>query len=524
MAVPFTIEGFDEYLRDESKFTGHASGVARPASEEQVAGLVRLAAKERVPLTVVSGKTSLTGACVPRGGLLVDVKNLDYVERGDASIVGPGAVLADYRQVVTSLGLFYPPDPTSEQSCTIGGTVACNASGPLSYSYGPTRDHVRGLRVVMPSGSILDVERGAITSSRGTFLIPAEMLDPRPASDPVIPAPRIPRPSWRICKNSAGLHYADPMDIVDLFIGSEGILGIIVQVRTILRRARNPFFSLLLYLPSREMTVDLVTLLDNVRRRTAGEDISVRTGLQGPLRATNGLEELLGDGRSGLISPSCMEWLGSSVGGLLPGRRGARLMESYGCLYVEQEYGPDSDPFSAASHWADLTDLINLAAHGSGSSVEAEVAIDASQIRRIQDDRKKVPERLNEMISPGCVKIGLDFAVPRGNLCRLMELYDDMLPLGSSYVFGHIGNSHLHANIIARDGDEEARYRSLYLDIAQQVCAMGGSVSGEHGIGKLKHEALRLMIGQEGLDQIAAVKRALDPSWLLNRGNMLAAG
>ena len=265
-SIPIIETGFDDYLADESRFRGHASALIRAREIRHVVETVKLAVKYTIRLTVVSGKTSLTGAPVPLDGVIIDLAGLDSIDPQNPSVVGPGIILKRYRDHVESRGLFYPPDPTSADSCSIGGNVVCNASGALSYLYGPTRDYIRGLKIVLPTGNILDIERGAVTSSAGFFNIPKELLIGDSPQELKIPVPTRGSRSWKICKSSAGLYLSEPMDLVDLFIGSEGILGIIIQVRTKLLPRRNPYFALMLYTGNREQTVDLVTLLDLFKR------------------------------------------------------------------------------------------------------------------------------------------------------------------------------------------------------------------------------------------------------------------
>ena len=174
-----------------------------------------------------------------------------------------------------------------------------------------------------------------------------------------------------------------------------------------------------------------------------------------------------------------------------------------------------------ASQWALLVDMLNRSSLTDAHPIETEVALDENQIRKMKRDRQSVPEKLNESIRPGMVKIGTDFAVPMKHLERLMKLYDDALPRGKSYVFGHIGNAHLHSNILAENADELEFYRSLLLKLAAEVCKVGGSVSGEHGIGKLKHKVLEIMLGTEGINEIRRIKRILDPNLILNINNMV---
>ncbi len=445
-----------------------------------------------MPLTTVGGKTSVTGSSVPVDGIAVDLRGLDHLDPNDPGLVGPGVLLGRYKEFVDRSGLFFPPDPTSAASCSLGGIVACNASGALSYAYGPTRDYVRGLRVLLPMGSVLELERGDILSRDGRFTVPRERLTPRLDADLVIPVPKLPRAPWKICKNAAGLFSAEPMDLLDLFIGSEGVLGIVLEIRTVLLPRRRPFFALLLYPPSLETAAELVMTLAG-RGRVHQTPASARG-----------------------IVPSCMEWVGSSCAEFVSTELSLSMRGSYGCLYVEQDYSPDEDPLDKAAEWGEYVEgLAGL------RGIRIQAAFDMAQIRRMQLERQGIPEKLNESIARGMVKIATDFAVPIERLPWVMRLYEDRLCGLRHYAFGHIGNAHIHVNILPKDAAEAVEARSLCESMASEICKVGGTVSAEHGIGKLKHRYLEIMLGPEGIEEIRKVKQALDPRGILNRGNMV---
>ncbi|WP_041285849.1 FAD-binding oxidoreductase [Desulfomonile tiedjei] len=411
--------------------------------------------------------------------------------------------------------MFYPPDPTSEESCTLGGTVATNASGALSYRYGPTRDYVEAIEVVLASGSVLKLHRGLIESRNGVFRIPAEMFSPRADLDLVLPVPGVEQRPWRECKNSAGLFSSDPLDLIDLFIGSEGILGVIVNIKTRLLPARLPHFALMAYLPDRQTTVRLVTLLDHFRRCLSGE-----TEIERELCRELAFWGMSKNSRLiAKLQPSCMEWLHRSVAPFLSAEIGHKLHTAYGALYIEQEYDPTEDPMELASIWAEFIESLNGRLAGTG--IVTEVAFDSGQIRRMRKERQSVPEQLNELIRPGLVKVATDFSVPMKSLDTFLALHDE-LPQGKTYWFGHIGNAHIHANMIPDSPEEMEHFRAEYRLMAKKICSLGGSVSGEHGIGKLKREMLEMMIGRQGLESIRNIKSILDPGFILNPGNIIS--
>lgn len=513
--------GFESELSDESRLRGHADGLVRARSEHDVIELIRASAKRRVPVTVASGRTSLTGGAVPLGGMVCDVRALDSIDPDDCTRAGPGIIVNRYKEIVEAAGLFYPPDPTSQDSCTLGGNVACNASGSLSYLYGPTRDYIRGLRVVLPNGRLLDLERGDVIGSHGRFVVPPARMRPPEGAELVIPVPRLKAPSWAECKSAAGLFSAEPMDLIDLFIGSEGILGVVTGIRTKLLSARKSFFSLMLSIPTMQRLIELVHLLDDLKRLhqegdtgrcAAVADRLARLCRGGPPPSPE---------RFTLVTPCCMEWIGGSLARFMSPERAERLQRHAGCLFIEQEYSDRDSAQEVLSQWAELVDALNRCPADGPAAIETEVALDAARIRNMRKDREAVPQRLTESIRPGMVKVGLDFAVPMRHLERLAALYQHAFQGMDAYVFGHVGNAHLHANLLPENREELDQCRSLVKHLAREVCALGGSVSGEHGIGKLKHELLEIMIGREGIAEIRRVKEAVDPGYLLNRGTMI---
>jgi D-lactate dehydrogenase (cytochrome) len=210
-----------------------------------------------------------------------------------------------------------------------------------------------------------------------------------------------------------------------------------------------------------------------------------------------------------------MEWLDSECLKLVRPSHG--IHNHYGSLYIEQEYPTDEIREASLHGWYTFLEEISEQFH---SKIHTEVAVDARSLRNMKSERARIPEMLNEMIEPGMVKIGTDFSVPFEHLGELLGLYKKNLPKGNSFVFGHIGNAHLHANILARNSREQIAYFKIVEDLASEVISLGGNISGEHGIGKLKREAFKKMIGENGVDQLRRIKGILDPKCILNRGNL----
>jgi FAD/FMN-containing dehydrogenase len=184
----------ESYARDASGLHLVPDAVARPADVQEVVEIVRSAAGSRTPITAAGAQTSTTAASICGSGILLSTRAMarviDLDERHRTVRVEPGVLLGDLQQSLASHGLFFAPDPTSQEECTVGGAIACNASGPRTLRYGTTRAHVRALTVVLADGEILEVRRSSLE------------------------------------KNTAG--FAPVHDLVDWFVGSEGTLGVIV--------------------------------------------------------------------------------------------------------------------------------------------------------------------------------------------------------------------------------------------------------------------------------------------------------
>src|SRR6185503_19008486 len=198
------------FIRD-----GYADRVVLPESVEEVAEVLAAANRDRTPVTISGAGTGTVGGRVPFGGVVLATDRLNRIKSiesdssgGGRGVAEAGVILADFQRAVDQKGLLYPPDPT-ERGAFLGGTVATNASGARTFKYGPTRNYIERLKLVLASGEVLDLRRG----ERDLFKIPLPTYRP--------PATR---------KNAAGYFVAPNMDAIDLFIGSEGTLAVVCEI------------------------------------------------------------------------------------------------------------------------------------------------------------------------------------------------------------------------------------------------------------------------------------------------------
>ena len=465
---------------------GFAAGVAFPRSETEVAALVTSA--ERV--LPVGAQSSLTGGATPRGELVLSTRALSTIGNtgGDTIRVGAGVPLAALQASLAAARRYYPPVPTFD-GAFVGGTIATNAAGAATFKYGSTRPWVVGLTVVLAGGDVLDIRRGDVTASPdGLFEI---ALSSGQVVIVSVPTYRMPD----VAKLSAG-YYAHPgMDLIDLFIGSEGTLAVITDVT-------------LRVLPVKpRQALALLTMSDEreALRHDASETWSGRGSLDVSAIEYMDMRALKAVADDVFARVNVSRPAGDSV-----------------LLMVQIEVGPDE-----AGALARLQELLDSC----GVAEEAIVTApgDDRGAQRLFDLREAVPAGVNALVAaakarahPDIEKTAGDMVVPFARLAESLALYRRAFESrGLDYaIWGHVSDGNLHPNLIPRTFDDMTRGREAIVEIARGVIGMNGAPLAEHGVGRsaLKQRLLRELYGDEGIEQMRAVKRALDPDWKLSPG------
>ncbi len=491
-----------DFLRDESRACGTAEAIAFPRNFAELASDLREAAEHGSPVTVQGARTGIAAGAVPDGGVVVSLAHMDRVfgvrvdDDGRAfAAVQPGVPLAVLRRhlaVRESSGtapLFFPPDPT-ETSASLGGMAACNSSGACSFAYGPTRNHIERLTVALADGDTLTLRRGGPAAQGHRFSLVTDGGRTLAGELPAYVMPNV--------KNAAGYWIRPDMDLIDLFIGSEGTLGVIAELE--LRLTPHPARTLGVLCHFAE-EVSVLAFVDAMRRHRREAAPHLLTAL-----------EYFDEAALRLIRASTPQ-----TGLLLPPHRPHWRYALYSewALAHEAESGPE--PLMA--------DL--LAACG-GHADDAWVAPDSTSLDKMKTFRHAVPEQVNAIIAarkrqyPDLTKLGTDLAVPDDRLRDVMDLYRrDLRQAGLEHiVFGHIGDNHVHVNILPRDMRDFAAGKALYRRWAEQVVAWGGSVSAEHGVGRIKKDLLAVMYGPDGIAAMRRLKAVFDPENRLNPGRL----
>jgi glycolate oxidase len=440
-----------ELVMDEATRAAHAGdrwfasrlpeAVALPRSVGTVSKLLRLAKEDRVPITARGTGYGYVGGCVPaKGGVVLSLARMNRIKeisRSDfVAVVGPGVITKTLQDRCERVGLYYPPDPASRADCSIGGNLATNAGGPRCLKYGVTRDYVLGIEVVLAGGEVI-------------------------------------RLGGRTHKNKTGF------DLARLFVGSEGLLGVIT-----------------------EATLKLLPL-PPYRACLAAGFASMRVASRA----------LAGVFSAGYL-PSALEIADEFTVAAAARRTGSRLLA--GCrAYLIVEL--DGHERSVRSEIGDLEAVLRAF-----EPVTMRRGLGTAGCEKFWAMRREFSFALRDT---GLTKLNEDVVVPRG---RLEELFRFTARLQKRHgisvaCFGHAGDGNIHVNLMVDQNDAEMvrQSRRALDELFDQILGWGGVITGEHGIGLAKKRWWPQAVSVPGRNLHRAIKRALDPAGILNPGKFV---
>ncbi len=413
--------------------------VVFPASTEEVAGVVSVCAVSGVPIVPRGAGTGYAaGASPSHGGVILSLARLNRVLGVESEAMRlhaqAGAITAGIHAHAAASGLFFPPDPGSSTTCTIGGNVACNAAGPHTLRYGVTADFVAGLTAVLSDGSVVRVGEGGDTSASG---------------------------------------------LLSLLVGSEGTLGVITEV-------------LLRLIPAPRARATLAATF---------------TGMDRAAAAVAGISD------AGIV-PSALEFLDAAALDAVRRAGGGNVGGDAAALLIVELEG------DIAAVGGD-TDAVSGAITRAGAS-QLQRATEPGQAERLWAARKAVSAAVAK-VQIG--KVNEDVVVPRD---RVAELIARTRELGTKFElqvvnFGHLGDGNVHATFLIdpRLEGQRARADAAAGELFETVLSMGGSLSGEHGVGAAKLEYVERQLGAGTVELMRRIKAALDPHDVLNPGKKI---
>lgn len=501
MLVKSDHDEIQSFLSDASYLEGgNAERVVFPEDANEAANVLAEASQKGTQVTISGAGTGTVAGRVPFGGIVLatdrlnKIKSIDELDRGGRAIAEAGVIVRDLQQSVESKGLLYPPDPT-ERNCFLGGTIATNASGSRTFKYGPTRTYIERLKVALVTGDLIDLRRGELRAkANGRIEIPLPTGRTIKAQLPSYQMPRV-------RKNASGYYVAPEMDVLDLFIGSEGTLGVVLEAEVRLLPKPEGLLSGVVFFTANESLLAFVAEARATSLKTRAEQAGKGSELQ--LHS---------------IDARALEYFDSQSLSFLRQRYEAIPSPAVGAVFFEQETTSDTED-SLMSEWLALLESHNALTDASWFATAEQ---DQEKLREF---RHQLPVLMNEWFARYHQrKVSTDMAVPDEEFAGMLRFYDDTLRASDLRyaIFGHIGDNHVHVNILPRDTAEAAKARELYMQFVRHAVNIGGTVSAEHGIGKLKREYLRVMYSEEHLREMSALKHAFDPAGILGRGNIFS--
>lgn len=487
MIIKTNPDEFENYLVDASNFKGNCEAVYFPENSYEIVWIIKEANKNKFTVTTAGNRTGLTGACIPQNGIVIATDRLNKIieinQKQFYALVEPAVLLSDFQKELKQHKLFYPPDPT-ETNCYIGGTVATNASGAKTFKYGPTRNYVIGLQIVLPDGEVIDLERGKQKANGYKLTLSTQAGKNINLNIPDYTFPKV--------KNASGYFVQKDMDAIDLFIGSEGTLGIITKIK-------------LKLLPQPEDTISCVLFFEDERNALKfleeARDISYQNKKSSINNNVNALALEFFDERA-------LRFLSKDFSAIPDKAKAA--------IWFEQE--STSDDFdSILEAWNFLMQTNNV------NEETAWFAFSNADKEKIKDFRHAISWKVNDYIARNNFrKLGTDVAVPDKVFSEFyLTLQGWAKQSKIDFVaYGHFGNSHIHLNFLPKDDDEFNEAKKIYRQICEEAVRLGGTISAEHGIGKTKRDYLLMMYGEANIRKMAELKKSLDPNLILGIGNI----
>jgi D-lactate dehydrogenase (cytochrome) len=375
--------------------------------------------------------------------------------------------------------LCFPVDPTSRSDASLGGALACNASGFTPGEMGAIRSWVHRLNLVLPSGGVIEAERGQYVSRDGAFVLVEG------DRETIWPVPRYPRPA---IKNAGGpFSSADGrVDLVDLVVGSEGLFGVVTACELNLAPRPPDYLDLFFSLPAEE---DALKVLKHVRQHFGGD----------------------------LSSLSALEYFGINCRQTMDHESRFFHGDDQVAIYIQQPLY-DDDMEEAAMAWLEI-----LGDSGAALDEDAVLLLDSDALRALfLEARHSLPSNALELVKRrGTYTIMTDTVVPPDRFGEFLEFTHGLLRERElDYVaFGHLGDCHLHFTVLPEQHQLDLAVET-YDNIVAASADMGGVYSGEHGTGKRKRKDFLRCYGAEAVAQVRACKAVVDPALLLNRSNV----
>jgi D-lactate dehydrogenase (cytochrome) len=483
------------YFEDNSGVVGsNADFVAVAETEKDVLLFLSEMSKLRLPVTIAGALTGNTAAGLAFGGAVLSLEKLNKIgeikkiyDNIALITVQAGSRVCDIKSKVQSENWMYPPDPT-ERNAFIGGNISTNASGSRGFKFGATRNYVTALKVVFSDGSCSFIERGEYFADKN-----GEIIFGTSSGKKCLKLPRYCLPD---IKNAVGYYNYPNSDLIDILIGSEGTICVILEAVLKLIPNFKDIFGGIIFFNTCDSAYKFVNKIKSISEKTKKEKLK------------------------NSINAMSLEYFDKNALSMVKNDYSTLPIEGVEVGIMFEQDVSEKDNFDVLmGKWIDVI-------NSGDADIDLEkvwFASSSAEQDKIIAFRHRIPERVNELLRENKFsKIGTDFAVPEGKVHEIIDFCDMAFKKTGNFnlIFGHIGENHLHANILASNEVEHKKCRQLYRHIVRKVIELGGTISAEHGIGKLKHVFLEEMVGEKGLREMAKFKMSIDNSGILGQDNI----
>lgn len=500
---------YEDYLRDESKLEGCAESISFPETEEQVVEIVRYMSANGKKITVQGGKTGISGGAVPSMGHILNLTNMKRIlalekdESGTIFVkVQPGITLLELSNQLCKRSFktedwdtnsmktlselkkgkeqFWVPDPT-ETSASVGGVASCNSQGICAYLYGETRNYIEGIRVVLADGTIRDIHRGQYKFHEDSYTFNDEKV---------------------LNMDCENMGLIQDCDLIDVYLGREGMFGVITELTLRLITKPLEIWGISFFFLTDD---DAFGFAQGVHEAASKFKLA-------KIAAIEYLDRMTID---------CIEQLKKTVTKLqeLPDVK----KEFAAMIYIEIHGNTAEDVEEIAEQ------MIILADEWNSDSENAWAISGENEMEKIRTFRHAAPEAVNNIIDQAhqkdkrIIKLGTDMRIDGEPFAKIMKMYKNDIKEKKlkAAIFGHVGGSHVHVNILPDNFEEYLCGKAMFEKWAVEISEKGGSATAEHGVGKLKKDLFRLTASKETLENIYRLKKQLDPDGVWNPGNVL---
>ena len=471
----------ESYLKDESNYLGKANSVYIPENEDELQEIISHCFNSDLHFTMRGAGTGLTAGSTPDKDVLISLEKLNKIKKIDTEneriTIEPCVTLEQLDTYLKEYEYFYPPNPTESKS-SLGGNVATNASGSRSFKYGPTRNFVTKLKVILPNGEVLKLERGKNIAKNGKLTFNTEnntqiSIDVKNIFNTNV-------------KNASGYYLTENMDAIDLFIGSEGTLGVFSEIELKILKRPQHIIGLIVWFNNFDKLYDFFSIINS---------------------KINKYSE---------VQPRIIEFYNTTSLNFLRATFPQIPETANYAIWIEEEYNKENEDKLLENYFNTIFEFSNI-------PDETWTAMSEEEHKKFATFRHSLPEKTTELVRQlGHTKLSIDVAVPMPLLkeyyLKVEEVFKDLeMP---SCIYGHISSAHLHCDMFYSNAQEKVLADKIYSKVISIGLDLGGVVSAEHGIGKIKRQFFYQMYDEETINYMKSIKSTFDTKNLLGNNNL----